>query len=176
MLPRIASLGRVKGKTANQLRFESVGQFAGLLHVAGQVLVERHVSVFRAVLDVHQFDLADRRTDRRDIQPIFVLELADLLDLGHAQLHDVLHTLADVDEADAVVLQPQGGESYELLQGGLVVGRFVGKTRENDSRCLIHRVYPAVGLVRVQGNLRDRPASTDGPARPSLDRKVTRSW
>jgi len=34
-----------------------------------EILFERHVGVLRAVLDVGQFDFAQRRADRRDVQP-----------------------------------------------------------------------------------------------------------
>ena len=79
VLLRIAPLRRIERKTADQLGLEGVGQLAGLLHVLLQIFLERHVGVLRAVLDVEQLDLADRRADRRDVQAIFVFQVADLL-------------------------------------------------------------------------------------------------
>ena len=45
---------------------------------------------------------------------------------------------ADVDESQAVVLQSQGGEGGELLDGRLLVGGLVGKPGEDHSRWFGH--------------------------------------
>ena len=45
VLLRIAPPRRIEGKAAEQLRLEGMGQLARLLHVAGQVLLDRHVGV-----------------------------------------------------------------------------------------------------------------------------------
>ena len=120
-----------------------MGQLAGLLDVLRQVLLERARRAFlRAVVDVQELHLADGRADRRDVQAVFVLQVADLLDLGLGELHDVLDAVADVDEADAVVLQPQRGEGGELLLGRLLalvwMGGLVGKAGKNDARIVGH--------------------------------------
>ena len=57
------------------------------------------------------------------------LELGDLT-LG--ELHYVLDAVADVDKAEAVVLQAGGGEGGELLGGRFVVGGFVAEGGEHD--------------------------------------------
>ena len=105
VLARIAPLGMVERKSADQLRLERVGQFAGLLHVSRQVLLERDVNVLGPVLDVLELDLADGRADRRNIQTVLVLKLPHLLDLREGELHHVLDAVAGVDEPDAVVLE-----------------------------------------------------------------------
>ena len=51
------ALGLIEREAADQLGLEGMGQLAGLLHVAGQVLLERHVDVLRAVVDVASFTL-----------------------------------------------------------------------------------------------------------------------
>ena len=98
----------IEGEAADQLRLEGVGEFAGLGHVLGEILLEGHVGVLRAVGLVEQLHLADGRSDRGDVEAVFVFEMANLLDLGHRELHDVLHALAHVDVPQAVVLQAQG--------------------------------------------------------------------
>ena len=110
-----------------------MGQLAGLLHLAAEVLLERHEGVLRAVVDVAELHLADGRTDRRDVQAVLVLQVANLLDFAQRQVHHVLDAVADVDESQAVVLQPQGGEGGKLLHGRLLVGGFVGKPRQDHS-------------------------------------------
>ena len=52
MLARIGALGMIKGKAADQLGLEGMGQLAGLFHLAVEILFERHVSVLRPVVDV----------------------------------------------------------------------------------------------------------------------------
>ena len=88
---------RIEGEAADQLRLEGMRQFAGLGDVFGEILFEGHVGILRAVGLVEQLHLADGRGDRGDVEAVFVFEVADLLDLGHRELHDVLHALADVD-------------------------------------------------------------------------------
>ena len=133
ILLRLRPLRRIEGKSADQLGLEGVGKFAGLCHVFGEILFERHVGVFRAVRLVDEFDLADRRGDRGDVQAVLILEVPDLLDLRQRQLHDVLHALADVDEPQAVILKPDGGQRRELLDGSQLKGRFVGEGGEQDA-------------------------------------------
>ncbi len=60
------------------------------------------------------------------------------------ELHHVLDAAADVDEPQAVVLQPDGGERGELLDGRLVVGRFVAETGEDDLRASRHVRFRSV--------------------------------
>ena len=47
------------------------------------------------------------------------------------ELHHVLDAAADVDESQAVVLQPERGEGGELLDGRFLIGRFVGEAGEH---------------------------------------------
>jgi hypothetical protein len=60
VLPRVRCLGVVKRKAADQLGLQRLGQFAGLPHILGQILLEGHVPVARAVGLVQQLDLANR--------------------------------------------------------------------------------------------------------------------
>ena len=152
VLPRIAPPRRIEGKAAQQLRLQGMGQVARLLHVAGQILLDRHVGVLRAVLHVQQLDLADGRAERRDVQLVFILKLPDLLDLGQGELHGVLHPAAHVDEADAVVLQAQGGHGRKLLDRRPMIGGLVGKRGENHAGAVVHE-----GPRRIAGVGSKRP-------------------
>ena len=129
--PGIGPLGGVEGEAADQLGLEGVGELAGPGNVFLEVFLEGDVGVLGAVVDVQELDLADRRADRGDVQAVLVLQVADLLDFRLAEFHHVLDALADVDEAKAVVLQPQGGKGGELLFGRLLIGGFVGKAGED---------------------------------------------
>ena len=123
---------RIEGEAADQLRLEGMRQFAGLGDVFGEILFEGHVGILRAVGLVEQLHLADGRGDRGDVEAVFVFEVADFLDLGHRELHDVLHALADVDVPQAVVLEAQGGQRRELLDGREVKSGLVGQRGEED--------------------------------------------
>ena len=105
VLFRIVAARLIERKAANQLRFKRMGQFAGLLHVAGQIFFERHKGVLRAVVFVDQLHLAQRRADRRDVQAVLVFQMANFGDFRPRELHHVLDAAADIDEADAVILQ-----------------------------------------------------------------------
>ena len=133
ILLRFRPLWRIEGEAADELGLEGVGEFAGLGDILGEILLERHVGILRAVGLVDELDLADRRGDRRHVQAILILEMADLLDFRQRQLHDVLHALADVDEPQAVILEADGRQRRELLDGREVEGRFVGERGEQDA-------------------------------------------
>ena len=94
--------------------------------------------VLRAVVDVAQLHLADRRADRGDVHAVFVFQVAKLGDLALGELHHILDALADVDEAQAVVLQAGGGEGGELLGGRFVIGGFVAEGGEDDLGAIGH--------------------------------------
>ena len=128
----IGAFGVIEREAANQLGLEGVGQFAGVLHVALQVLVEGHEAVLGAVLVVAKLHLADRRADRGDVHAVLVFEVAELRDLALGELHHVLDAGADVDEPQAVVLQAERGEGGELRDGRAVVRRLVGEAGEDD--------------------------------------------
>ena len=68
------------------------------------------------------------------------------------QLHHVLGAAAGVDEADAVVLQAEGGKGRELLHGRFVMGRLVGKTAEDDLAGMVGHV----GRISLTGRVCDR--------------------
>ncbi len=128
----VGSLGMIEREAADQLGLEGVRQLARRLDFLVQVFLEGDVFVLGAVVDVEQLDFADRRTDRGHVQAVFVFQVADVLDLALAQLHDVLDAFADVDEAQAVVLQSHGGKGGELLHGRFLIGRLVAKAAERD--------------------------------------------
>ena len=138
VLPRIGALGMIERKAADQLGFEGVGQLAGAAYFLFEILVERHELVVGAVVDVAELHLADRRADRRDVHAVFVFQVAQLGDLALGELHHVLDAAADVDEPQAVVLQSQRRERGELLDGRLMVGRFVAEAGEHDLRAFGH--------------------------------------
>ena len=56
--------------------------------------------------------------------------MPDFLDLRNRKLHDIFYAGADVNEANAVVLQPECGEGGELLHGGFLIRGFVGESRK----------------------------------------------
>ncbi len=58
--------------------------------------------------------------------------MADFGNFGLGKLQHVLDAAADVDKSEAVILQARGRQGTELLDGGLLIGRFVGKGAEND--------------------------------------------
>ncbi len=91
----------------------------------------------RLVGEVGEFHLADPRADARDGQPVLLLQVGQLRQLGVVQRDDVLHGsgAGDIDEPRAVVLEPQGGERGELFDRGFVIGGFVGECAEQDVRC-----------------------------------------
>ena len=140
MLARVGALGVIEREAADELGFEGVGQLAGAADFLFEVLVERHELVLGAVVDVAELHLADRRADRRDVHAVFVFEVAELGDLALGELHHVLDAAADVDEPQAVVLQPQRGERGELLDGRLVIGRFVAEAGEHDLGAIGHEM------------------------------------
>ncbi len=82
VLARVGALGRIERKAADQLGFERVGQLAGAVDFFFEILVERHELVLRAVVDVAQLHLADRRADRGDVHAVLVFQMAELGDLG----------------------------------------------------------------------------------------------
>ena len=84
---------------------------------------------------VDKLHFADRRADRRDVQAVFVFQVADFGDFRPRELHHVLHAAADIDEADAVILQAHRGQGGELLHGRFLIGRFVGEGAEDDLGC-----------------------------------------
>ena len=135
---RVVAFGRIEREAADQLGLEGVGQLAGVAHFFFEVVVERHVVVLGAVVDVAQLHLADRRADRGDVHAVFVFEVAELGDLALGELHHVLHAAADVDEAQAVVLQPGGRHGGELLDRRFVNGGLVAETGEDDLRAIGH--------------------------------------
>ncbi len=61
----------IKRKSANQPRLEFTGQIHRPLHVIFQILVEGDISIGRTVVDIEQFDLANRRTNRGNLHPEF---------------------------------------------------------------------------------------------------------
>ncbi len=126
---------RIKRKTADQLGFERVGKFAGVFNVASQVFFEWHKAIFCAVDFIQQLHFADRRANGRNVQPVFVFQVADFLDLGPRQLHHVFNAVTGIDPADAVILQANGRKSSELLDRRLLVGRFVGKSHRSRMIC-----------------------------------------
>ena len=148
VLPGIGALGMIEREAADQLGLEGVRHLAGFLDVLLQVLLERHVGVLGAVVDVEQLDLADRRADRGHVQAVFVFQVANGLNLAHAELHHVLDAFAGIDEAQAVVLQAQGGKGGELLHGRLLIGGFVGEAAQRDLRFFRHG-RPSAKLARV---------------------------
>jgi hypothetical protein len=121
----------IERKAADELGLECVSEFAGAGDVLLEILVERHVAVRGAIVDVAEFHLADRRADRGDVHAVFVFEVPELDDLGLGELHHVLDAVAEVDEPQAVVLQPDRGEGGKLLDRRFRVGRFVGKAGED---------------------------------------------
>ena len=132
MVLGLGVLGGIEGESPDQLRLEGVGELAGLGHVLGEILLERHVGVLRAVGLVEELDLADGRGDRGHVEAILVLEVADLLDLRQRELHDVLHALAHIDVPQAVVLEAERRQRRELLDGRKVKGGLVGEGGEKD--------------------------------------------
>ena len=180
VLPRVGALGMIEREAADQLGLEGVGQVAGLLDVLLQVFLERHVGVLRAVVDVEQLDLADRRADRGHVQPVFVLQVADRLDFALAQLHHVLDAVAGVDEPQAVVLQAHRGEGGELLHGRLLVGGLVAETAERDwggRSCSVMEASPQGWIDRAMeervGQAR-RGAIALGPRGPIVEERGER--
>ena len=174
VIRRVGAPGVIERKAANQLGLERVGDLAGPFDFFFQVLLERHVGVLGAVVDVEQLDLADRRADRGDVQGVLVLQVADLLNLAARQLHDVLDAAADIDEPQAVILQSQRGQRGKLLHGRLLVGGFVGKSTQNDLRLIGHarvRQERRIGRTiagRRRGRIAPRPLS--GSAAPGKGR------
>ena len=132
----------IKRKTANQFGLKSVCQFAGLGHVLRQVLLERHETVLRAIFHVEQFDFADGRPDRGNVDAVLSLQVPNPADFRLVQLHDVLDAVSGVNETQCEVLKSHGGERGELLFGRLLVCGFVGKTTENDTGSLGHGELP----------------------------------
>ena len=61
--------------------------------------------------------------------------MADLGDFRLRELHHIFDAAADVDEAEAVILQPDRGQGGELLRGRFLVGRFVAEGGEDDLGC-----------------------------------------
>ena len=142
----IGTLGVVEREAADQLGFKGVGQLAGVLDVALEILIERDEAVLGAVLFVAELYLADRRADRRDVHAEFVFEVAKLDDVGLSEVHHVLDAGADINEAQAVVLQAEGGERGELRDGGAVAGRFVGKAGEDNLGVIRHKYLPMLSI------------------------------
>lgn len=132
VFPRVATLGWIERKAADQFRLKRMGQVASLLDVLVEVLLERDELVLGAVVDVFQLYLANRATDRGDVHAIFVFQVAKLGDFTFGQLHHILDAATHIDESQAVVLQTDGREGGKLLDGRLVVGAFVGKAGEDD--------------------------------------------
>ena len=60
VLAGIGAFGVVEREAADQLGFEGVGQFAGVLDVALEVLVERDEAILGAVVFVAKLHFADR--------------------------------------------------------------------------------------------------------------------
>ena len=73
MRVRIGPFGMVERKASDELAVELVGQVAGAADILLQVLLERHVAIVGPVVDVEQFDFADRRADARYAQPVLFL-------------------------------------------------------------------------------------------------------
>ena len=134
ILFRVVPLRLVERKTANQLRFEEVRDVANALHVLFQIFVERNITVVRAVLDVEQFHLSDRRPDRRNVQAVIVLHFDHAANFVGRQRHHVLHAVAEVHKADAIILQAERREGRKLLDERLFVGAFVGEPGQNHLR------------------------------------------
>src|SRR5262245_16855599 len=107
MLARVGALGMIEREATNQLGFKRVSQLTGQVHLLLEVLIERDVRIFGAVLYVAELDLAERRADRRNIHAEMVLEMTKLGDFRLRELHHVLDTAADIDEPKAVILQPE---------------------------------------------------------------------
>jgi hypothetical protein len=63
-------------------------------------------------------------------------------DLRFGELHHVFDAATQVDKAQAVVLQPQRGERGKLLDGRLVVCRFVAETGEHNLWAIGHDENP----------------------------------
>ena len=126
-------LGRIEGEAADELGLEGMGEFACLGDILGEILFEGHVGILRAVGRIDELDLADRRGDRRHVQAILILEVAEFLDLRQRQLHDVLHALADVDEPQAVILEADGRQRRELLDSREVEGRLISERGKQDA-------------------------------------------
>ena len=80
MLPGIATPRMIERESADQLRFESVSQLASLGDVFGQVLFKRNELIVSSIIDIQQLDFADRRTERRDVQAVFVFQMPDFGD------------------------------------------------------------------------------------------------
>src|SRR5438067_6767303 len=98
MFPRIFSLGMIKRKAADELGLEGVGQLASLFDFVVEVFLKRHKAVLRAIFLIEQLDLADWRAERRDVEAVFILQMADAGDLRLAELHYVFDTLAGINK------------------------------------------------------------------------------
>ena len=158
-------LGRIKREPADELGLEGMGQITGPGHILGEVRLEGDVGILRAVVDVVELDLADRGGDRGDVEPVAILEVPDLLDLRHRQLHDVLDPLADVDEPQGVILQADRRERRELLDGRQFEGRFVGEGREENGAGLGHGGDSRGRGAIEEACLQQRSAAAPGPTR-----------
>jgi hypothetical protein len=64
--------------------------------------------------------------------------MANLLYLAERELHHVLYADSDVDETNAVVLQPQSRECRELLCRGLLVRSLIGKSAQDYAWVVRH--------------------------------------
>ena len=133
ILLRGSATRMIEGKSANQLRFEGVGQLAGRCHLGGEIFLERHEPVLRAVFHIHQLDLADGRGDRGDVESVLILQMPQPLDLRQREFHHVLDALAHIDIPQAVVFQANGRQRGELFDCRQPEGRFVGQRREENS-------------------------------------------
>ena len=145
-------------------------------NVLVEVFLEGDVDVLGAVVNVQELDLADRRADRGDVQAVFVFQVADLLDLRLGELHHVLDAVADVDEAKAVVLQPQGGEGGELLLGRLLIAASSANPERTTavgsdmkaSKARRGPGQPGAAVVRSWDNTRQGRGRKEAPADRTL--------
>ena len=78
----IFALGMVKRESANQPRLKLASQIHGPLHILLQIAVEWDIGIGRAVFDIEQLDLANRRADRGHGNSEFAVQLTQPGDFG----------------------------------------------------------------------------------------------
>src|SRR3954464_11147427 len=115
-----------------------MGQLTRLFDVVAEILLERHIAVFRAVFLVEQLHFAERRAERRNVESIYVFQVSDARDLRLAELHYIFDALSRIDKPQRVVRQPQRREGRKLLLGPILVRRSAAETRQDYARLVVH--------------------------------------